>query len=67
MPMSGISDDGRKRKRPILSPSQEDYLKQIFLLGDGVESVSTRDLSVRLEVRPASVTGMSSGLPSRDS
>lgn len=44
--------------RPSLSQSQEDYLKQIFLLGDGVESVSTRDLSMRLEVRPASVTGM---------
>ena len=44
--------------RPHLSPSQEDYLKQIFLLGEGVGSVSTRDLSRRLEVRPASVTGM---------
>ena len=58
MPISRISVDGRKPERPSLSPSQEDYLKQIFLLGDGVESVSTRDLSVRLEVRPASVTGM---------
>jgi len=58
MPISEISNDGRKLERPILSPSQEDYLKQIFLLGDGFESVSTRDLSVRLAVRPASVTGM---------
>ena len=32
--------DGRPQ-RPVLSTSQEDYLKQIFLLGDGVESVST--------------------------
>lgn len=50
--------DGLIPEREILSSSQEDYLKQIFLLGDGVESVSTRDLSVRLSVRPASVTGM---------
>lgn len=42
----------------MLSSSQEDYLKQIFLLGDGVGSVSTRDLAIRLAVRPASVTGM---------
>jgi DtxR family Mn-dependent transcriptional regulator len=42
-----------------LSRSQEDYLKQIFLLAeDGGGRVSTRDLSSRLEVRPASVTGM---------
>lgn len=48
----------QKPTRPALSPSQEDYLKQIFLLGDGVDSVSTRDLARRLGVRPASVTGM---------
>ena len=56
-----ISEIPTRRATPeeqVLSPSQEDYLKQIFLLGDGVESVSTRDLSVRLDVRPASVTGM---------
>jgi len=58
MSTSHVPNDGRKPGRQVLSPSQEDYLKQIFLLGDGVESVSTRDLSVRLEVRPASVTGM---------
>jgi DtxR family transcriptional regulator, Mn-dependent transcriptional regulator len=58
MSMSEIPTGGREPKRQVLSPSQEDYLKQIFLLGDGVESVSTRDLSVRLAVRPASVTGM---------
>jgi len=45
-------------ERPALSPSQENYLKQIFLVGDGVGRVSTRDLSARLGVRPASVTGM---------
>ena len=58
MSTSHVPNDGRKPGRQVLSPSQEDYLKQIFLLGDGVESVSTRDLSVRLAVRPASVTGM---------
>ena len=58
MSLSEMPTDGRKPGRQVLSPSQEDYLKQIFLLGNGVESVSTRDLSVRLDVRPASVTGM---------
>jgi DtxR family Mn-dependent transcriptional regulator len=41
-----------------LTRSQEDYLKQIFLLGDGGGMVSTQDLADRLEVRPASATGM---------
>ena len=58
MSINEIPTDGYKPGRQVLSPSQEDYLKQIFLLGNGVESVSTRDLSVRLDVRPASVTGM---------
>jgi DtxR family Mn-dependent transcriptional regulator len=49
--------EGRRRGQ-CLSRSQEDYLKQIFLLGDGEATVSTRDLSRRLAVRPASVTGM---------
>jgi len=56
--MSEISTPGGSVSRPILSPSQEDYLKQIFLLGDGAQRVSTQDLSIRLDVRPASVTGM---------
>jgi DtxR family Mn-dependent transcriptional regulator len=58
MSMAEIPEPEGRGPRPLLSPSQEDYLKQIFLLGDGVESVSTRDLSRRLDVRPASVTGM---------
>lgn len=58
MSMTEIPEPEGLAPRPPLSPSQEDYLKQIFLLGDGVESVSTRDLSRRLDVRPASVTGM---------
>jgi len=58
MTMRESQEGGRRRARQHLSPSQEDYLKQIFLLGDGVETVSTRDLSRRLAVRPASVTGM---------
>jgi len=58
MSMAEIPEHDRRPQRPVLSTSQEDYLKQIFLLGDGTGSVSTRDLSVRLDVRPASVTGM---------
>lgn len=41
-----------------LTESQEDYLKQIFLLEEAGGSVSTQSLSDRLCVRPASVTGM---------
>jgi DtxR family Mn-dependent transcriptional regulator len=58
MSVSEFSTDGPTPGRPVLSSSQEDYLKQIFLLGDGGGAVSTRDLAHRLDVRPASVTGM---------
>ncbi len=44
--------------RTSLSSSQEDYLKQILLLGGDADNVSTQRLADRLEVRPASVTGM---------
>jgi len=53
--------------RPVLSEAQEDYLKQILLLGSAPEgssplertnSVSTQKLAERMEVKPASVTGM---------
>ncbi len=46
------------RSRLGLTESQEDYLKQIFLLGEGSSTVSTQSLADRLQVRPASVTGM---------
>jgi DtxR family Mn-dependent transcriptional regulator len=58
MSLTGVPEAERERGRRPLSSAQEDYLKQIFLLGEGVRAVSTRDLSRRLEVRPASVTGM---------
>ncbi|MEE4273302.1 MAG: metal-dependent transcriptional regulator [Thermoanaerobaculales bacterium] len=45
-------------RRSALSPSQEDYLKQIYLLGEDGRAVPTQVLADRLEVRPASVTGM---------
>ena len=41
-----------------LSESQEDYLKQIFLLGGDGDRVSTQALARRLDVKPASVTEM---------
>lgn len=53
----GLSTGSPSRQR-ALSPSQEDYLKQIFLLGEDGRAVPTQDLADRLEVRPASVTGM---------
>ena len=42
----------------VLSEAQEDYLKQIFILGEGRQKVGTQTLAHRLEVRPASVTEM---------
>ena len=45
-------------QRPDLSESQEDYLKQIFLLGGEGARVGTQDLARRLRVKPASVTEM---------
>jgi DtxR family Mn-dependent transcriptional regulator len=44
--------------RPELSESQEDYLKQILLLGGDGKKVSTQALARRLRVKPASVTEM---------
>ncbi|PZA06829.1 MULTISPECIES: manganese-dependent transcriptional regulator MntR [unclassified Meiothermus] len=49
--------------RPPLSEAQEDYLKQILLLGGGekleeTHSVSTQALADQMEIKPASVTGM---------
>lgn len=41
-----------------LTAPQEDYLKQIYLLGERGGSVGTQSLALRLGVRPASVTGM---------
>ena len=46
-----------------LSEAQEDYLKQILLLGGGerledTQVVSTQDLADQMRVKPASVTGM---------
>ncbi len=53
--------------RTSLSEAQEDYLKQILLLGSGGQGmgkledtrpVSTQSLADQMQVRPASVTGM---------
>ncbi|MEJ2581440.1 MAG: metal-dependent transcriptional regulator [Acidobacteriota bacterium] len=51
-----------RSSRPGLSESQEDYLKQIFLLGEEGDRVSTQALARRLRVQPASVTEMVSRL-----
>jgi len=47
-----------ERSSLTLTAPQEDYLKQIFLLGERGNSVGTQSLAERLGVRPASVTGM---------
>lgn len=49
---------GEERPRPELSEAQEDYLKQIFLLGGDAARVSTQALAKKLRVKPASVTEM---------
>jgi DtxR family Mn-dependent transcriptional regulator len=54
--MSMVRESGRRDVE--LTESQEDYLKQIFLLAEEHENVGTKSLAERLGVRPASVTGM---------
>lgn len=54
--LSHLRDDGDPRLE--LSEPQEDYLKQIFLLGGDRKRVSTQALARRLGIRPASVTEM---------
>jgi len=57
--MISISGNGHNEaSRHPLSESQEDYLKQIFLLGEGRGRVMTQAIAGRLGVRPASVTEM---------
>jgi DtxR family transcriptional regulator, Mn-dependent transcriptional regulator len=43
---------------PRLSRSVEDYLKAIYALCEGGEPAATRDIADRLDVQPASVSGM---------
>ncbi len=57
--MEKIAENGNdEASRNPLSESQEDYLKQIFLLGEGRGKVTTQAIAGRLGVRPASVTEM---------
>ena len=57
--MSSVTNAPREEgRRPHLSESQEDYLKQILLLGGDGKRVSTQALASRLRVKPASVTEM---------
>lgn len=56
----------QKGNRPVLSESQEDYLKQIFLLEERRGKVGTKELANRLGVRPASVTEMVGRLAQHD-
>lgn len=44
--------------RTVLSEAQEDYLKQILLLQERNGKAGTKELAIRLRVRPASVTEM---------
>jgi DtxR family Mn-dependent transcriptional regulator len=49
-----------------LTQSTQDYLKHIFELSEDGMPASTNDLAARLEVKPASVTGMVQKLASID-
>ena len=53
-------------EKPVLSESQEDYLKEIFKLREINVTVSMQDLANKLNVRPPSVTGMIKKLCSMD-
>jgi DtxR family Mn-dependent transcriptional regulator len=43
---------------PALSASVEDYLKTIYSLGGDAGTAATNDIALRLDLTPASVTGM---------
>jgi DtxR family Mn-dependent transcriptional regulator len=45
-------------KRPAVSPTVQNYLKAIYELSESGENAVTSAIAVRLEVSPASVTGM---------
>ena len=47
-----------RRTAASLSASQQDYLKSIYLLGQPGRPAATSELATRMNVRPASVTGM---------
>ena len=49
-----------------LTQSTQDYLKHIFELSEAGRPASTNDLAARLEVKPASVTGMVQRLASTE-
>lgn len=52
--------------RPRLSPSIEDYLKVIYALSEEGDAATTSRIAERLEVQPASVSGMLRRLASSD-
>ena len=54
----GLEEAEGRKDSSSLSQSQQDYLKQIFLLDDGPRGATTQLLADRIGVRPASVTGM---------
>jgi DtxR family Mn-dependent transcriptional regulator len=56
--MERVGSFGQGKGQLGLTESQEDYLKQILLIGESGGAVSTQSLADRLRVRPASVTGM---------
>jgi len=49
----------------IITQSIQDYLKNIYEINEGGSSASTKDLSERLNIAPASVTGMLQRLASQ--
>jgi DtxR family Mn-dependent transcriptional regulator len=46
------------KKRRVISPSMEDYLKTIYTLSQDAESVSTSEIATHMGCAPASVTNM---------
>ncbi len=54
----GLVENAGDKGSSSLSHSQQDYLKQIFLLDHAPRGATTQILADRIGVRPASVTGM---------
>ena len=55
--MTGVGE-ARGERREALTASVEDYLKAIYAIGRGTGAAATNDIAQRLNLAPASVSGM---------
>ena len=57
--MKGTKRAHLRLEDEMLTEPVEDYLKTIYEIGRGTVSVATNDIAQRLNIAPASVSGMS--------